>query len=1320
MIPRRAVPVLAALAIALSWAGIAAPAPPVASLADPADVAGGSLTPLPDGDGWLLSETSSGTVPNRGSSFLFRFGPGSEALAAINAALAAPVGTFADFQLGGFMDRTASAGAKFVSAEISAAYEGRDRPAASPFPRPIILKGNAFYESGTMFALEAASPHTRFRVYGTGGASRIDAFTIRLSLRPDSGGSPESVELRSISVTHLPDSPSLGLSNIILCPQGLPPIIVLNTWRAHRIEVRPGLDPAPGETVAGVWCPQLDLLSDAEAEKIASVAENGASLWLGIGPAGLRGDPPAALRTWLPANLWSFKSGLDRGRGIADAASWSSPPRPLSLSHRYDLHLPGSPIESALAAYLPDEWLRDSARFPRTTVRAKNGTDAGLPLWLDADVGPSHVELFAFDPEDPWAMASSDYDRWAIAFASAPLVPLPPQPPANPKPETGNGKPEAQPISIAIEEDESSLSELDPAPQPREGIDGITSRRYVYHTGTSPKLRVRLRNRLRNIASRATPRDELWPENPSAHGLVDNAFTTASVRNTLPIHAIWTGRNGTNSQNISLRWDSPVHIRGVRLWGFGPHRHWERANPRSFSLSADDAPLHSETAATYTPFVAAPERAVWEWQGGARGVPPVLRKLSLSISFLAPSANLEPRRDWPSNCALAEWEVWGWDGPPDPSPSRTLSLRVVQTDLTTGAASTNVFLASEAIPFCSERAFDVPLPARDSFGPVRWIFQALENGRVVAEEPFDAFFVPPSAPALGPREPPDTAVAGLLCTPGWRAITPFGLGMNNWTRGWGGAHDQIWAWENDLLESGGRTRDDPARLFGGALRASHYTLPWKRLPNGDSAYRHSADPLLDRLATGDWHRQGKTSILVGGSDRWNGIPVGSCFTWDHFVRFDRWLRDQGRPGLRARSRAAISREIREELGDLWQRFLLADYATLHLDIQREAAERGLGYTFETHGSFPLAGGDLGADLARTHRGVGTDLFWDLRRQDLWGTLGLRVAVVASNPDLESGAYDEWGWVNSEQNRWWYGSNSSVGPARRQWYATYFLGRVDLSGAFRPYHMTGFSSQGNHGPRYTAADHAARCRVHQLVTHLRPEAPVGFGLVVSWRGQERRMGPRLGRSGFGLWPADGEAGVEEMCGAVFAALVKQGIPVAFVTSTHALRNWRGSNPLVLVDAPNWEDWEWEAALAAHANGASLVVVGDSHPRLANPHVLSSLSAAKPGDGLIWSRVSAARFTAHDTAVLSRMNASGVSVVTPGIAVTPFNAQGRLFLAVCNQGDEPLDAILDILTADTRAVSLDDGRALPCKQLSDHRLRLSVFLPPCDARVVMLCP
>ena len=83
------------------------------------------------------------------------------------------------------------------------------------------------------------------------------------------------------------------------------------------------------------------------------------------------------------------------------------------------------------------------------------------------------------------------------------------------------------PFAIAIEEDEETLEELSQSPYPKR-IDGITSYRYIYRTGTSPKIKLRIRNHFNNIAPLAAAKDKVWPENSSASG-----FGTIYVVHTL-------------------------------------------------------------------------------------------------------------------------------------------------------------------------------------------------------------------------------------------------------------------------------------------------------------------------------------------------------------------------------------------------------------------------------------------------------------------------------------------------------------------------------------------------------------------------------------------------------------------------------------------------------------------------------------------------------------------------------------------------------------------------------------------------------------------
>lgn len=1078
--------------------------------------------------------------------------------------------------------------------------------------------------------------------------------------------------------------------DVVVCRPQLAPSAFRAVWQSHGWAAVVDWPSETSDVVKAV-CVNGIALDSREAEKIAAAAEQGAFLYLAVSARGVE-RLPAALEPWMPVNAWSLKPVLARSAcALADAD--------VSVSRRFDLHLPGSAIESPMTRYRPEVYLKDPKRWNKVAVAERFAGEGALAATVDAEVAGTRVLLFAGDFADRRLQQSPGFATWAKRFAERPFAPCAGSAPIAEDSYARTRRAALRPYALVVEEDESTLAELDAETLPPEGIDGVTATRYIYRCGTAPKITLRVRNHFANIAPLARAADERWPENISAPGLNDGSFTTASVRGRLPIHAVWCGRADAR-QEVSLTWPADCEIFGCRLAGYGPYRNRNRNNPRQVALKADGKPVYenralvfAETGSSERAFAACP------FAQSVRAV----RKLTLSVDGLNPQADNEPRFDGcaRSNCGLAEWEVWGWCGPSAARKHWNGVLKVERVELDSGRR-TVACEQSVSVPYGQEILVPLVLRPSSEFGPVRWLLTVSSDGKETARQTFDAFFVPREAARLRPKQGDQTASPGLLCSPGWRNADSFGLGMRNWTQGWGGVQDKTWAMSLDLLELGARTQDDPARMFGTSAGATHYTDPWRRFPNGEWSWSMVEDSFVRQMMPGGrWSKEGRTRIHCVGSDRWNGVPINAAFAWDDFVRFDAWLRRAGKGGLAARSRQAIIREIQERWGADWQRFQLETYADNMLAVQARLAARGIPFTFETHGSFPLAGGELGEKLARTHCGVGTDAFWELYRQDLWQTLGLRFAVVAANPDLASGAYGQWGWVNSEQNEFWFASNGDDTVARRHWYAMYFMGRVDSKGRFRPYHEMGYGYQGSHGVRYTAGDHAIRCRTQNMTTYLRPERPTGVGLVVSWNRQEEHMGPKVGKLGFGLYAERGQPDLVDSFRDVYAGLVKAGVPISFVTSAHALAKWKEKTPLVLVDGESWPAHEKEMIRRLSANGVKTIAV----------------AAADCADAI-----------ASETTARSILSALGDPIRTNGgLAVTPFVCQDRLFLSVCRLGDAATPGEIAIDTGfflpsaekSARVVSLDDGR--PLKTSRDARGRLSFRFPmePYSGRVLMVC-
>ncbi len=1315
--------------------------------------------------------------------------------------------------------------------------EGRKRPLSNFFigdtdPRRL----SAWQVGGGRVTLDdTVIPAFRFQVPATGGASEIDGLRLSINLRVGDDGTPERWAIDDMALHELTGPPLVGKIGVLACVGSAPAPALLAAARAADWTVR------PTETgfMAGADCYLVDRRCDDEdTAKFLNAALDAGSAVL-LCATGDAVHPALAAR--LPTNPWSWASlTLKRDdasvRPIAGGL-FAGITKPLAVNSRYDLHLPGAPIENLLLRY---QW-EEHAKSPLVSdwrVELACADDATLPMLICGRSGPGRAAVLGSSFSDRALCSAPGYPAFSAALlnwgarqstaapaafpdqlrlavaprqseglaivvsnpgrepASAVLswktcswgrehllarsqvvlvpgggsltVPLVDDTPSTALPwrridaallDLGRTKvlqrilaPVCVEGAVAIdcEEDPAGYADLDKWANTSADTwcDGRIALRTVYRPGQIAALTLRLRNGRMDLAPLATARDTQQKENPTVGGLNDLSWSTSSVRGKGPWQGAWSGRPAA-TQRIELAWPTSVTVIGHRITGWGSHRNWERSNPVHHTLlgMGDGKPvgLAHQDAATFL----ARRGDVIAYHEAMFAAPSVVNICALAVEGLDPKANLEPKHQDQSNCSILEWEVFGWPAATPPPPADD-TLIVTLVDVRNGMKH-ELVRERIALPAFAEAMRTVRVPCGAGLG--LWRLEARYGGAQVTHE---GIVVPAGGKELVAKEALRDHEEGLLCSPGWVNTLGFGVGMRSQTAGWGGDDDQIWALTHGQMEMSAESRDAADRLFTTATKFSHYTNPWRMTPGGWYGWDIAADAVLAKADSKGWKR-----VHIFGADRWNGILVGKTWGWSEFIAFDRHLRTTTGKGLSGRSRGQLADEIKSSHGDEWQRWQMNSYADALLATRARYAKAGHEFTFESHGSFPLCGGDIGAKLASTHIGTGTDLFWELRNQDLWWSLGTRFGVVAANPDLQSGAYAQWGWDNSIGNQWWFANSGGQDTARRQWYATYFAGRIDLSGTFQPYHMMGWNSQGNVGTRMYSDDFQAWNSVAQVMCQVRPESAAGVGIAVSWGLQEHRMGSELDRGGggFGLFTAKGQEQIDMLMGHVYHRLARNGLPIAWVTSSQALKAWKGTQPLVMVDGFSWSPLELAEVERLNRAGTPLLCIGaasleadttsaaqlfgtrrsgtqwlpgEGSGSISLPDGRTCITTHRSGRGpTIWCPAAPSELGVREAAIAAHafLAACGEPLRLPaGVTCSPFISRGAVWLPLCEQGDAPHEievtvkpeALMSGLGANPMVIDIDSGQAIPSKRLAEGTLGFTVNLPGSGGRMLCLMP
>ena len=132
--------------------------------------------------------------------------------------------------------------------------------------------------------------------------------------------------------------------DVVVCLPQMAPSAFQDAWRRHGWTAVAGWPTASDDSVSAVFVNGL-AVSDEDARRIDAAAKGGAVLYLAVGGRGVE-RLSRLLQDWLPVNAWSLKPVLAR-------SACGMQGRDIAVSRRFDLHLPGSAIESPMSRYRP-------------------------------------------------------------------------------------------------------------------------------------------------------------------------------------------------------------------------------------------------------------------------------------------------------------------------------------------------------------------------------------------------------------------------------------------------------------------------------------------------------------------------------------------------------------------------------------------------------------------------------------------------------------------------------------------------------------------------------------------------------------------------------------------------------------------------------------------------------------------------------------------------------------------------------------------------------------------------------------------------------
>jgi hypothetical protein len=254
-----------------------------------------------------------------------------------------------------------------------------------------------------------------------------------------------------------------------------------------------------------------------------------------------------------------------------------------------------------------------------------------------------------------------------------------------------------------------------------------------------------------------------------------------------------------------------------------------------------------------------------------------------------------------------------------------------------------------------------------------------------------------------------------------------------------------------------------------------------------------------------------------------------------------------------------------------------------------------------------------------------------------------------------------------------------------------------------------------------------------------------------------LGPQTGALGVGIYAAKGFGQIDQIAGEAYQHLIKNGVPISFFASTDSLKNWQGTNPLIVVDGATFNKAELAELARLNGAGTPIVSVGtgfeatndgaaffgltvrdgsfsplpDTASLTDNSETIIYLSKRSGAAPILLCPIDASKLNARESAALSKklLESLGSPLkVSAGLTATPFTSHNNLFLELGDQGDlarmvdvEVRPSLLDpTMTARKfRVTDLDRNIALPT-QMNGNLVTFSLPVSASDGRLIMLEP